>query len=359
MSFRPFQTRYFGYWLVFGMLVLTGWLKLGTPLLTVLFSSFILNKLNYIEKKFLSASLFVVLVLGIFYGFGYFIKEAVEALPKIAADSLERFIDYAKEHKIPLPEPPPEVVTESTEADPAKSQKAATVKWVRDWVRAQAGYLGNFARIATKEFAFLLIGFVVAICIFLNPQMDLSRGEYRIRNNLYSFACQEVVNRFRSFYESFARVMGAQFLISTLNTGFTAIYLISIGLPYASLMIALTFICGMLPIIGNLISNTTIVALSFRVSPQLAVASLVFLVVLHKLEYFLNSKIIGDRIKNPTWLTLLGLIIGERLMGIPGMILAPVILDFIKVEASTIEVIPRHPPARDPHDPLLLERAES
>lgn len=43
--------------------------------------------------------------------------------------------------------------------------------------------------------------------------------------------------------------------------------------------------------------------------------------MLHKLEYFLNSKIIGDRIKNPVWLTLLALIIGERFMGIPGMIL--------------------------------------
>jgi predicted PurR-regulated permease PerM len=81
-----------------------------------------------------------------------------------------------------------------------------------------------------------------------------------------------------------------------------------------------------------------IVALSFRVSPQLAIWSLVFLVALHKLEYFLNSKIIGERIKNPVWLTLLGLIIGERLMGIPGMILAPVVLNFIKVEASKIEI---------------------
>ena len=132
--------------------------------------------------------------------------------------------------------------------------------------------------------------------------------------------------------------MGAQIIISTLNTGFTAVYLLTIGLPYAALVIAVTFLCGLLPIIGNLISNTIIVILSLRESPQLAVASLVFLVVLHKLEYFLNSKIIGDRIKNPVWLTLLGLIIGERLMGIPGMILAPVVLNFIKVEASTIEV---------------------
>jgi predicted PurR-regulated permease PerM len=42
------------------------------------------------------------------------------------------------------------------------------------------------------------------------------------------------------------------------------------------------------------------------------------------------------------WLTLLGLLLGEKLMGIPGMILAPVLLHYIKVEASrnTLEDFP-------------------
>jgi len=70
----------------------------------------------------------------------------------------------------------------------------------------------------------------------------------------------------------------------------------------------------------------------------MAFIALIFLVVIHKLEYFLNSKIIGDRIKNPMWLTLLGLVLGEKLMGIPGMILAPVVLHYIKVEASRNKV---------------------
>ena len=59
-----------------------------------------------------------------------------------------------------------------------------------------------------------------------------------------------------------------------------------------------------------------------------------FLVVIHKLEYLFNSKIIGGRILHPMWLTLVGLILGESLMGIPGIILAPVILNFLKVEGS-------------------------
>jgi predicted PurR-regulated permease PerM len=73
-----------------------------------------------------------------------------------------------------------------------------------------------------------------------------------------------------------------------------------------------------------------------RFSPATALAALVFLVAVHKLEYFLNSKIIGLRIRNPLWLTLVGIIVGEHLMGIPGIALAPVVLHYIKVEATTV-----------------------
>jgi predicted PurR-regulated permease PerM len=38
------------------------------------------------------------------------------------------------------------------------------------------------------------------------------------------------------------------------------------------------------------------------------------------------------------WLTLIALILGERLMGIPGLILAPVVLNYLRVEMLTVEV---------------------
>jgi len=74
------------------------------------------------------------------------------------------------------------------------------------------------------------------------------------------------------------------------------------------------------------------------VSAKIAFIALIFLIVVHKLEYFLNSKIVGARIRNPIWLTLIGLIVGEKLMGVPGMILSPVILNYLRVEMSKIEV---------------------
>ena len=138
-------------------------------------------------------------------------------------------------------------------------------------------------------------------------------------------------------YESFATVMGAQIIISAINTALTGIFVLIVHLPHGLVVVGATFLFGLVPVVGNLISNTIIVGICITVSPRMAVSALVFLVVVHKLEYFLNSKIVGDRIRNPFWLTLLALVLGERLMGIPGMILAPVVLNYIKMEASKIE----------------------
>jgi predicted PurR-regulated permease PerM len=142
----------------------------------------------------------------------------------------------------------------------------------------------------------------------------------------------------RSLYGSFERVMGAQVIISAINTVLTSIFVLACHLPYATVVIILTFLCGLLPVIGNILSNTLIVGIAFTISPHLAAWALAFLVVIHKLEYFLNSRIIGGAIRHPMWLTLLALLVGERLLGIPGLILAPVLLNFVKNEASKFPV---------------------
>jgi predicted PurR-regulated permease PerM len=210
-------------------------------------------------------------------------------------------------------------------------------------IKDEAHYLGdfaNFARHASTTFVFIIIAIVAAVSLFFNSQLDLFRESHKLRNNLYSICCDEITARFSEFYRSFATVIGAQMTISCINTVLTAIFVFAMQLPYAPVIIGLTFLCGLFPIVGNVISNTVIVFIAFRVSPKAAIGALIFLVVVHKLEYFLNSKIIGARIRNPIWLTLFGLIVGEKLMGVPGMILSPVVLNYLRVEMSKIEVAP-------------------
>ena len=87
-------------------------------------------------------------------------------------------------------------------------------------------------------------------------------------------------------------------------------------------MIALSFIAGLLPVIGNLLSNTVLVIVSMSYSLDVALASLVFLIVIHKLEYFLNARIIGTKINAHIWELLAVMLMMESLFGVPGVIAA-------------------------------------
>ena len=122
----------------------------------------------------------------------------------------------------------------------------------------------------------------------------------------------------------------AQVRISALNTALTGFYLlvvvpwIGIQLPLTKTMIAVTFIAGLLPVIGNLISNTVIVVTSLAYSFAVATASLVFLIVIHKLEYFLNAKIIGSRIQARAWELLIAMLAMESAFGFAGVAAAPI-----------------------------------
>src|SRR5207302_4517232 len=97
-------------------------------------------------------------------------------------------------------------------------------------------------------------------------------------------------------------------------------------------LVAVTFIAGLLPVVGNLISNTVIVIVSLSVSFVVAIASLVFLVVIHKLEYFLNARIVGSRIHARPWELLIAMLAMEAAFGLPGVAAAPVFYAYLKME---------------------------
>jgi predicted PurR-regulated permease PerM len=304
------------------VLALVWVLHLATPFITMLFAYFALNKLRFGESKGLAVALLLLLVLALGAGAYVFLKQAVVVLPKIIATSVPVVIEWAEKNGIELP---------FSDYDSLKVM-------AREAVSVQIANVGKYAKATIFVTVAFLIGLVVAISLFLNARFQLDGEPAGGGSNLYTATWLEIGRRFRTFYESFAVVMGAQIVISLINTALTSGFLLWNHFPHVGVVIVLTFLCGLLPVIGNLISNTLIVGVGFTVAPHMALWALIFLVVVHKLEYFLNSKIVGHRIRNPMWLTLLGLIVGEKLMGIPGMILAPVVLHYIKIEASRSQV---------------------
>ncbi len=86
--------------------------------------------------------------------------------------------------------------------------------------------------------------------------------------------------------------------------------------------------------VGNLVSNAVIVVVSLSVSLGVATASLVFLIVVHKLEYFLNARIVGAQIRATPWELLLAMLLMEAAFGIPGLIAAPIYYAYLKDELA-------------------------
>jgi predicted PurR-regulated permease PerM len=145
--------------------------------------------------------------------------------------------------------------------------------------------------------------------------------------------------------EAFDKVVFAQVKISALNTAFTAAYLVvvlpffGIHLPLLKVLLPLTFVAGLLPVIGNLISNAAIVLISLGVSPVAALASLVFLVLIHKLEYFFNARIVGSQVHASAWELLCAMVGMEAVFGVGGLIAAPIAYAWLKAELKARELI--------------------
>lgn len=143
------------------------------------------------------------------------------------------------------------------------------------------------------------------------------------------------------WYDAFSRFVGAQVKIAGVNAVFTAIFLLALfplffgaPMPMVWLLIPLTFVCGLIPILGNIISNTILTVLALGVSLPAAIGCLLFLFVIHKLEYLINAKIMGASLDAKIYEMLAVIVIAEACFGIPGVVMGPIVYGYIKNELA-------------------------
>lgn len=147
---------------------------------------------------------------------------------------------------------------------------------------------------------------------------------------------QHLRQKFDELIMGFNDVFFAQVKISSINTILTSVFLLGIlpilghPLPMAWTVVLITFCAGLFPVVGNLVSNVVIVLLSLTHGLGISILSLVWLVSIHKLEYFLNAQIIGHKIRASAWELLLFILVLEATFGLAGLISAPVIYAQIK-----------------------------
>jgi len=187
-----------------------------------------------------------------------------------------------------------------------------------------------------KIFAHILLGMVVGGMAAVHHFMEHDSAPPFI---------SALRSRLRNLATAFDKVVFAQVKISALNTCLTALYLLvalplfGVQLPMASILVLLTFAVGMLPVVGNLVSNTVIVVISLGVAPGVGIASLLFLVLIHKAEYFMNARIVGHEVQATAWELLTAMLLLEAVFGIPGLVAAPVVYAWLKTEVKEQRMI--------------------
>jgi hypothetical protein len=149
--------------------------------------------------------------------------------------------------------------------------------------------------------------------------------------------------RLRRFGETFGQIVVAQFWIALFNTFLTAVFLLVVlplwenRLPYTMALILLTFVAGLVPIVGNLICNGVLTLVGLSVSPLVALTCLVFLVAIHKAEYFINAKVIGHRTHMGVWELLAVMFAMEAVFGPAGLVAAPLFYAYAKKELQAAD----------------------
>ena len=196
------------------------------------------------------------------------------------------------------------------------------------WLREHAIEAKIIGQETGRTLAHILIGMIVGAMAALydsTPQTYLPLGS-AMRDRMINLS------------DAFRRIVFAQVRIAAINATLVGLYLmvilplLGVHLPLSKSLIALTFFAGLLPVVGNLISNTVLVIVALSHSLDVAVGSLVFMIVIHKLEYFLNAKIIGHQINARIWELLVAMLVMESLFGVPGVVAAPVFYAYLKKE---------------------------
>jgi predicted PurR-regulated permease PerM len=203
-------------------------------------------------------------------------------------------------------------------------------------LRTHAGELRSFGENFGRGLLHVVVGIIIGSLVAFSRK-PVSAAQQPLAAALLARTTQ--------LGQSFRRLVFAQIRISALNTLLTGLYLAvllplcGVHLPLIKTMIAVTFMLGLLPLVGNLLSNTVIVVVSLSHSLGAAAGSLAYLVTIHKLEYFVNAQIIGTQMRARAWELLTAMLVMEAVFGLPGLVAAPIYYGYLKAELAAKRLV--------------------
>jgi len=244
----------------------------------------------------LIATVVIAALVGLGLGIAAFLRNSEESVPLL----MQRMAQIVEDARAILPEGFRKYIPENT---------AALQGTIAEWLRSNASALQLAGRGIGRTLVHVLMGMIIGA--LLSMQKATNPIDRRPLT-------EEVARHAARMASVFQRVVFAQVWISLINTFFTWLYLdvvlslFGVDVPLVKTLVALTFIVGLLPIVGNLMSNTAIVIVC--------------------LSQGVNARIIGSHINARAWEMLIAMLVMEAAFGIPGLVAAPIFYAYFKEE---------------------------
>lgn len=226
-----------------------------------------------------------------------------------------------------------EVVLTWTSALPSSISRlipkdAGTIQlWITSTIESQKSVIASFGAKGAEGLVEAIIGLIIGLLIANSS--DKSK-DTPLTVNLRHYMTK--------YCEIFDKVITSQIWIASINTVLSALFLFiilpafDVTLPYRWALVAITFIAGLLPIVGNLVCNVILTSVGLSQGIGVAAACLLYLMLIHKLEFLINAKVVGGKTNISTWEMLSAIFVSQAVFGISGLIMGPLIYAYVKGE---------------------------
>ena len=194
---------------------------------------------------------------------------------------------------------------------------------------------GAFASVGTLLTNFLLI--LVYIFLFMYFRAHLKKFVLKLVPPQETANANRIMQNSRKVAQKY--ITGMMLMI----VGFWIMYSIGFAIAGVKNFFFFAILCGLLeivPFVGNLIGNvlTVVVTLAQGGSMNVVLGILITYALVQFIQsYILEPVVVGSEVSIHPVFTIIGIILGEFLWGIPGMILAIPIMGIIKIVCDHIE----------------------
>lgn len=207
--------------------------------------------------------------------------------------------------------------------------------YVDDALRDAANIAVGIVRNAADSFFRAISGVVELIAIPVITFYFLKDGG-KVSSYFTQFLQPQEALRVHDILGRIKRVLGGyirgQIVISAISATAVCLYFIVAGLPYALVFAAISAVAELAPVVGPAVASVLASILAYSYSPVLAVQTLVFYIVMLKVNHNLvYPSLIGRATKLHPVAIVCGVLFFGHIFGVLGMMLAVPVLAIVKV----------------------------